>query len=158
MLTTRSVSPPLMLFPILSCTPKRKLRKQRRTAYLRGLEELHWCNSGACTSCNFCNFVASCVTNDVSTWLHFAKMQLVLGRCVTQLQKLHSGKIGLLFVLFCRRNESVFQVMSRGVSNADASVCFKFLCVYLIQFHAPVVGHFGVDFWHAERLKFTLVW
>ena len=38
MLTTRSVSPPLMLFPILSCTPKRKLRKQRRTAYLRGFD------------------------------------------------------------------------------------------------------------------------
>lgn len=45
----------------------------------------------------------------------------------------------------------VFQMQTQEyISSLYASIWFNFT--------PPVVGHFGVDFWHAERLKFTLVW
>ena len=99
-----------MLLPFFSCTPKRKLRQQRRTAYLRGLKGLTIGQPKRLRLVNFFNLVDFGVANHVPAWSISAKSQPQPGCCVTRLKKLTSGKIRFNLCYFAVAMEVKFKL------------------------------------------------
>lgn len=143
MLTTQRlilcVTPPLMLFPFFSCTPKRKLRQQRRTAYLRGLDGLTIGQPKRLRLVNFFNLVDFGVANHVSTWLISAKSQPESGCRVTRLKKLTSGKIRFNLCYFAVAMEVDFLLRSI-LPHCTCKVLFLFLMLVLCSIYLCVMS------------------